>query len=452
MVVESFAAFAAEKRSGPLPDEVYAAATRALVDWYGATLAGSRMEPAKILRRALGVGQGTGGPARLVPDGARTDTRAAALINGTASHIAELDDIFREGVYHPGSPTVAAALAAAEQLGAPGERLLRAIAVGYEIGDRIAAAMQPAHYTYWHTTGTIGTIGAAAAVAELLELDTERFAHALATATTNAAGLQQAFRSDSMSKPLHAGHAAEAGLVAALAAGEGFTGALNILEGPVGLGVAMSDAPDWDAAVRALGRPWAVTQATVKNHSCCGHTFAAVDAALELRAEGLDAASIESVEVETYTTATKVAGYADPATPFEAKFSVAYCVAAALGLGAVRLAAFTPERVADPDLRKLTSRVTVRPSGEFDKDFPGLRRARVTVRTADGTSLVRTRNTRKGDPDDPLTDDELKAKFDDLAVPVVGEDGARALAATLWAIRSAGDVSALDTTGWEANS
>jgi 2-methylcitrate dehydratase PrpD len=96
--------------------------------------------------------------------------------------------------------------------------------------------------------------------------------------------------------------------------------------------------------------------------------------------------------------------------------------------------------------------VTVRPSGEFDKDFPGLRRARVTVRTADGTSLVRTRNTRKGDPDDPLTDDELKAKFDDLAVPVVGEDGARVLAATLWAIRSAGDVSALDTTGWEANS
>ncbi|WP_396449577.1 MmgE/PrpD family protein [Actinomadura sp.] len=437
MIVKDFAAFAVASRGGPLPDEVYDAATRALVDWYSATLAGSGMPPAEILRRALGDSPGS---ARLIPDGRPADPRAAALINGTASHTAELDDIFRDGIYHPGSPTVAAALAAAQRIGASGERLLRAIAVGYEIGDRIAAAMQPAHYAYWHTTGTVGTLGAAAAVAELLELDTERFAHAVATAATNAAGLQQAFRSDAMSKPLHAGHAAEAGLVAAFAAAEGFTGALDILEGPVGLGAAMSDAPDWESAVGRLGRPWAVTQATVKNHSCCGHTFAVVDAGLELRAGGLDVQAISSVDVETYTTATKVAGYTDPQSAFEAKFSIVYCLAAALRLGTVRLAAFTPESLADPELRALMSRVTVRASDEFEKDFPGKRRARVTVHLADGTSVTRARDTRKGDPDDPLTDAELRDKFDDLAVPVIGEEAARSLGDALWAARSAADV------------
>ncbi|MFI6348632.1 MmgE/PrpD family protein [Streptomyces sp. NPDC050560] len=439
MVVDDFADFAVRSRATPLPEEVAQAATRALVDWYGATLAGSGMPPAAALRRALAA-LGAPGPARLIPDGASADARTAALVNGTASHTAELDDIWRDGIYHPGSPTVAAALAAAEQLGASGQQLLRAIAVGYEIGCRIAAAVQPSHYTFWHTTGTVGTLGAAAAVAELLQLDRTAFAHALATATTNAAGLQQAFRSESMSKPLHAGHAAQSGLVAAFAAREGFTGARDVLEGPAGFGAAMSEDVDWADAVARLGTTWAVTRPTVKNHSACGHTFAAVDAALELRAAGVDPDTVRAVEVDTYTTATRVAGNADPATAFEAKFSMAYCVAAAFRLGTVRLAAFTGERLADPGLRDLVARTTVRPSAEFDKDFPGLRRARVTVHLADGTSPTRTRNTRKGDPDDPLSDAELRAKFDELARPVLGPEAAAELGARLWAVGGADDV------------
>ena len=438
-MVKRFAEFAVAQRGAPLADDVYHAATRALVDWYSATLAGSDMAPALILRRALGVSETAGGSG-LIPDGLKVDSRAAALINGTASHTAELDDIFREGIYHPGSPTVAAALAAAERVGATGQQLLRAIAVGYEIGDRIAAAVQPSHYTYWHTTGTVGTIGAAAAVAELLELDVEPFAHALATATTNAAGLQQAFRSDSMSKPLHAGHAAEAGLIAAFAAEQGFTGALDILEGSVGFGTAMSHEPDWKSAVDRLGKPWAVTQATVKNHSCCGHTFAAVDSALEMRAEGLVSSSIDAIEIGTYTTATKVAGYDDPQSEFEAKFSLVYCVAAAFQLGSVRLAAFAPNMLIDPDLRALIARSKVSADPEFDADFPGRRRARVTVRLADGSSVSRVRNTRKGDPDDPLTDAELKSKFDDLAVPVIGAERSGELSDALWNLRGSEDI------------
>jgi 2-methylcitrate dehydratase PrpD len=447
MVLRRFAEFAVAERDRGLSPEVQQAANRAVVDWFSATVAGSGMDAARIMRATLLDGEGAEGPCRLVPGGERTSARTAALINATASHIAEMDDIFREGIYHPGSPTVGAVLAAAELTGASGADLLRAVAVGYEIGDRIAEAMQPAHYTYWHTTGTVGTIGAAAGVAELLRLDVEQFAHALATATTMAAGLQQAFRSDAMSKPLHAGHAAEQGLLAAQLAARGFTGALDVLDGEAGFGAAMGKAPDWDAAVAALGAPWGVTNATVKNHSCCGHTFAAVDAALALRNRGVSAEDVREIRVATYTTATKVAGNPDPRTAFEAKFSTAYCVAAALALGSVRLRAFEEERLSDPLLRNLVKRTTVEADSQYDAAFPGQRAARVTVVDGSGTEHEYVRTTRKGDPDDPLTDAELREKFDDLTVPVLGAGGSADLAHALWGLPDLDDVRRLAGMG-----
>jgi 2-methylcitrate dehydratase PrpD len=228
--------------------------------------------------------------------------------------------------------------------------------------------------------------------------------------------------------------------MASLAASRGFTGALDILEGDVGFGAAMSTAPDWEPAMAALGAPWTVCGMTVKTHSCCGHTFAAVDAALELRAEGVRAQDIESVEVETYTVATKVAGYADPQTEFEAKFSVRYAVAAAFQLGSVRLMAFTPEQVTSPVLRGIMERTDVRATEEFDSVFPGQRGARVFVRLVDGSTRTRLRTTRKGDPDDPLTDSDLSGKFDDLAVPIIGVERSLALREMLWSMLSVPDV------------
>jgi 2-methylcitrate dehydratase PrpD len=135
-------------------------------------------------------------------------------------------------------------------------------------------------------------------VAEVLSLDRTRFADALATAATMAAGLQQAFRSDAMSKPLHAGHAAQSGLVAGLGAGAGLTGAHDILEGAAGFGAAMGVDPDWAAAVAGLGTDFRVPATTVKSHPNCGHTFAAIDAAIDLRAD-VDAQSVRRIEVAT---------------------------------------------------------------------------------------------------------------------------------------------------------
>lgn len=408
------------------------AATRAVVDWFAVTVAGTVMEPAKALTGAL-LDESPAGRSRLVADGQTTSCRTAAIVNATASHTAEMDDIFRDGIYHPGSPTVAAGLAVAERTGSSGADLLRAVTIGYDIGDCVAAAVNPAHYRYWHTTGTVGTIGAAAAAADLLGLDAVRFAHALATATTMAAGLQQAFRSDSMCKPLHAGHAAEAGVLAALAASRGFTGALDILEGDAGFGAAMAEAPDWERAVARLSSgPPGITQATVKSHSCCGHTFAAVDAALELRARGIAAEDIAGINVETYVTAATVAGNPDPATAFEAKFSTAYCVAAAMITGSVRLRAFEKETLADPRIRELTRRVRVTGDPAMEDLFPGHRVARVTLTDRAGQVHVAERQTRKGDPDDPLSDSELRDKFRDLTVPVLGEGHSSRLETSLW--------------------
>jgi 2-methylcitrate dehydratase PrpD len=434
MLVERFADFAVSSRDEALPADVVHAAIRAVVDWFAVTVPGGGLPPARALTTGL-VADGDTGHCALVPGGRAVGPLVAGLVNGTAAHTVELDDIYRDGIYHPGAPTVAAALAAAQHVAADGPTFLRAVTVGYEIGDRIAAAMAPAHYRFWHPTATVGAIGAAAAVADVLALDRTRFADALATATTMAAGLQQAFRSDAMSKPLHAGHAAQSGLIAGLGAASGLTGAHDILEGDAGFGAAMGVDPDWQAAVAGLGTDFRVPATTVKSHACCGHTFAAIDAAVDLRSK-VDPASVRRIEVATYRTACAVAGNPDPRTAFEAKFSIAYCVATALVHGSVRLAAFTPQRLADPVVRKLIPKVELVVDKEFDARFPTRRGARVTI----DDTLTATRPTRKGDPDDPLTDADIKAKYDDLTTPVLGQKRTATLATALWQLPSLPDV------------
>ncbi len=211
------AGHAASWRVRAWPSGVEHHARRALVDWFAALLPGLGRPPASLLAVAL-AGERGSGRAICYVDGGRSGMRHAALLNATASHTVEFDDIHRDSGYHPGSATIAAALAVAQARGADMEALLRAIAAGYEVSCRIGLAVQPSHYRFWHTTGAVGTFGAATAAALLLGCDAGQIAHAIATAATMAGGLQQAFRGDGMSKPLHPGHAADAGTLAALAA------------------------------------------------------------------------------------------------------------------------------------------------------------------------------------------------------------------------------------------
>jgi 2-methylcitrate dehydratase PrpD len=434
-VVERFACWAEDYRSEPLAPEVLHHAKRVVVDTYAAMLSGAVVAPATLLARALAE-ELDRGEARLAL-GRRATVRAAALINGAAAHTTEVDDIFRDGIYHPGAPTIPAALAVAQAQGISGEAFLRAVVAGYEISTRIGAAMGRAHYKYWHNTGTVGSFGACAAAAEALRLDAARFAHALATVATFAAGLQQAFRMDSMSKPLHSGHAAEAGVVAALAAREGVTGSLDVIEGEAGFGRAMSDAPDWDRALATLGSDFHVTRMTVKNHTCCGHTFAAIDGALALKAKmNVAANEIERVRVATYKPALDVAGYDEPHTPAEARFSLKYVVATALTHGDVRFAAFEPGRIGDPQTRDLMRRIEVAVDPELDAAFPGKRAARVRIATRGGRSEEYLQPTRIGDPEAPLSDAQLEEKFLELSAPVLGLERARKLLDRLWRLES----------------
>ncbi len=248
MLVDDYARYALMQQTTKLNDEVLHHTKRALVDWFAAYLPGAVTAPATLLEQALEEDIGHGN-ARLI-SGIATTLRSAAMINGTASHTVEFDDIYRDAGFHPGSPIISAALAAAQTCGASGDAFLRAIVIGYEISTRTGVAVMPSHYKFWHTTGTVGAFGAAAAVASLIGCNREQFAHALATVGTFASGLQQAFRSEAMSKPFHSGHAAEAGALAALAAKRGITGALDILEGPSGFGAAMSEKADWSRRLK----------------------------------------------------------------------------------------------------------------------------------------------------------------------------------------------------------
>ncbi len=438
-VVERLAEWSQVYRTQRMSPEVIHHAKRALVDWYAALCAGAVMAPATLLEKALAE-ELDRGEARLAL-GRRATVRAAALINGAAAHTAEVDDIYRDGICHPGAPTIAAALALAQSQGASGEQLLRALVVGYEISTRIGAAMGRAHYRYWHNTGTIGVFGACAAAADVLALDAPRFAHALATVATFSAALQQAMRGESMSKPLHAGRAAEAGVTAALAAREGVVGSLDVIEGEAGFGRAMGDAPDWEAALATLGREFHVTRMTFKNHTCCGHTFAAIDGALALKARlGVAAEAIDRVRVGTYKAALEVAGNESPRTAAEGRFSLKYVVATALTHGSVRFAAFEPARLQDPATRTLMQRIEVAVDPELDAAFPTRRAARVAIEAQGGVRGEHLQPTRIGDPEAPLSDAQLEDKYLELSVPVIGESRARSRLAGLWKIESAGNL------------
>lgn len=408
-------------------------ARRALVDWFGCLIAGSSTAPATLFARAL-AGEAGSGNAFCYVDGLWSDVRRAALINATASHTVEFDDIYRDAAYHPGCPTIGAALAAAHARGSSIEDLLTSIIAGYEVSCRIGVAVQPSHYRNWHTTGTVGTFGAAVAVALLFGAQEQEVAHAIATAATMAGGLQQAFRSDGMSKPLHAGHAAEAGALAGMAAARGVTGALDVLHGPAGFAAATSDGTgNWQKALAGQGGALAIENMTFKNHGCCGHIFAALDAVWDLKTEAkFEAEDVEQIVVAGYRATKDVCDRPSAATEQEARFSVQYTMANLLLYGGVRLAAFSEARLADPSVRALMKRVSVDVDEECEAAFPSRRSAKVTVRLKNGRALSRYQPTRKGDPDAPLTDEELSEKFQELVSPILGVQRTNEFLEELW--------------------
>lgn len=436
---EVLAAFAAGLAGKPLPQEVIHHAERAVIDWYASLYPGLGCKAVRILEQVLDDGLDRG-PARLA-SGRPATARTAALIHGTAAHAAEVDDSFRDAMYHPGAATIAAALAASQAARVDGLSFLRAVVAGYEVSTRIGVVMGREHYRYWHNTGTVGTFGAACAGGVLLRLDASAMAHALALAATFAAGLQQSFRGETMAKPLHAGRAAEAGLLAAELAARGMRSSLDVLDGEAGFGHAMGTGPDWSGIGATLGRDFHITRVTFKNHVGCGHTFPAIDGALaSQQRHGFSHEDVDELRLGVYRPALEIAGHVDPHTAAEARFSLHYMVATALVHGSVRLSAFEPARLHDPATRALMRRIRVSLDAQVDAAFPGRRSARVEVVLRDGRRFEHLQPDRKGDPELPLSDADLDSKLLELASPVISEARARALLARLWTLHESPDL------------
>lgn len=414
----------------------------AILDWMGSAAAGGRYSPAQAM---LGVVEELGGSpeATLLAGGGRSSCLNAALVNGLISHIVELDDVHRASIIHPGAPVIPAALAAAEKEHAGGRDLIAAVVVGYEVAIRVAEAISPSHYYFWHTTGTCGTFGAAAAAAKIFSLGADRVTWALGNAGTQAAGLWEFLADGAMSKHLHPGKAAMNGLLAALLARRGFTGANKILEGDRGFCRATANEINFGRITEGLGGGrYKIEEISYKIHSSCRHTHSAVDVALDLaRRHGIGPDDIRWVRVGTYKTALDITSSYTPESPYAAKFSLPFCVALALKEGRCGPADFTAASLSDPVIRSLMERVELEVDPEMDSRHPELWPSVVRIGTVRGQVLEGQTDYPRGDPENPLSARELEEKFMGLAAGPWGESRAERILELCRSLAAVSDIS-----------
>ena len=281
------AAFAANLRFEDIPAPVLRRTEDLLLDWFGSALAGKAGRPVQAIE-ALALEQGPrDGGAEVLISRRKTSPLFAAMVNGASSHYAEQDDVHNGSVFHPATVIFPAVLAIAQDRGLSGKALLVASVAGYEAGIRIGEFLGRSHYKIFHTTGTVGTVAAAVAVGRLIGLDARQMLDAVGSAGTQAAGLWEFLRDAADSKQLHTAKAASDGLLAALLAEKGFTGAKQILEGRQGMGAGMSDEVNPAALTDRLGERWATIETSFKFHASCRHTHPAADA-LQKAIGGLD--------------------------------------------------------------------------------------------------------------------------------------------------------------------
>jgi len=407
-----------------VPPAARVAARNAVLDTVGVTLAGST-EPAARMVRDLARAEGGAPRCGVLGTAERTGAGWAALANGTAAHALDFDDMCFVSMAHPSAPLVAAGLAAAELAGSSGAALLEAYCVGFEIEAVLGRLMNPTHYEQgWHATATLGTLGAAAAAARLLGQDAATAARSMAIAASEASGLKESF--GTMVKPLQGGLAGRNGVLAALLAGSGFSATEHAVDGPQGLLVAMqAGRHELGDAADPLGQVWEIVEGgiTVKLYPSCAATHPTIDTLLDLRTEHhFIGADVEAVEIAVDPVTPTVLIHDRPATGLEGKFSMHFCAAAAVAQGRVDIQTFEASGIADPDVRALLPRITMRVDPSVGIDQPTLTEAVVGVRLADGRSFERRVRGARGYPSHPPTADELDRKFRACAERAVPPD------------------------------
>jgi 2-methylcitrate dehydratase PrpD len=411
---QSLASFIVKTRFEDLPEDVIDFTKICILDWFGSAIAGKDKHPIKIIDDM--VKEMGGIPQSTLITGGKSSVTHAALVNGAASHIVELDDIHKASIIHAATVVIPSALAVAEWKGKTGRDLIEAVAIGYEVCYRIGEAVSPSHYYYWHNTATCGTFGAAAAVAKLLLLNMQQIIHALGSAGTQAAGLWEFIEDGAMSKQLHPGKAAMNGVISALLSEKGFTGASRILEGRRGFFEAMSEQYDTTKITNQLGEIFKIVENSFKIHASCRHTHATMDLAIDLAKEhDLTVDDVENISVKTYQVALDITDNAQPTTVYAAKFSLQFCTALALVKRQGGLLDFTEESLNDPVIRGLMEKVQVGVEPTIHNAYPEKWGSLVQIQLTNGEILQKQSEYPKGDPENPPSKEEMVAKFQQLA-------------------------------------
>ena len=412
-ITEELAGFAVNFESQAIPSQVRHQAARCLVNWAGCALGGAR-HPA--LSRALTALQPFAGApkATLIGRSERVDALHAALLNGISSHVLDFDDTHLATLIHPSGPVLPALLALTQHHRIDGRTFVDSIACGIEVECRIGLGIYPAHYDIgWHITGTVGGFGAAAAAGRALRLDAQQMAWALGIAATQAGGLREMF--GTMCKSLHPGRAAQSGLSAALMAAAGFTSSTRAIEAPRGFAHVLSTGQDFDAMRDGLGETWETLSNSFKPYACGLVIHPVIDGCISLRKHyGFDPQSIEGIVLHVNPLVLELTGKAAPQTGLEGKFSVYHSAAAVLIDGFASSRQYSDAAVRDPVATALRQRVVAEVDPSIRKD-----EARIEIRLRDGRVLTHHVVHALGSKERPMSDEDLSAKFRDLAEGVL---------------------------------
>ncbi len=414
-VTQTLAQFAAALEYAAIPKPVLQVARHCLLDWFGVTLAGSETNTVRLLRE-VSLAPDEAQQVTLIGGPGRSSCANAALINGTAGHALDFDDVHYAMPGHPTAAIAPALIAQAEHDAINGRELLCALVAGVEIACRSGLFVTRDHYLRgWHATGTIGAFGAAVAVTRAMNLDAQTTALAMGIAATQAGGLKSMF--GTMCKPLHAGKAAGNGLLAAQLAAKGFSSHDDILECEQGYGEVATSGTDSKAALAKLGEHYQIRGLMFKYHAACYGTHATIEAARQLVGEqSLTPGQITAVEIRVPTRCMRVCNISHPKTGLEAKFSLRMACAMALcGESTADINCFTTRLCRKPALRKLLDKMTV---VAVDKMSDGT--CELQIRLGKGKSYSVSGDVSIPAEDLDQQEQRLLHKYRTLSTPVLG--------------------------------
>jgi 2-methylcitrate dehydratase PrpD len=409
------AAFAAAIRYEDIPAEVVERIKTSVLDSIGCCLFGATLPWTQCVQ-AMAEEEGAAPVASLLGTGRKTSVAGAVLVNATAGHAFELDDIHKESIVHPGSIALPVALAFAERDGGwSGRDLITAMTAGYEIGTRVGnAATMSLFFRGFHPQGTSGAFVGAAAAGKALDLDAGKMQHALGIVGSQAGGLMAA-QEGAMVKRFHSGRAAQSGVYAAMLADKGFTGITDVLEASYGGYLSVySDAPNAPRLTEGLGKVWETGKVGYKPHASVTSIHAALDALTHIMSShALTPADIAAVDVGvSQMTFVHCAWDYKAQGVTAAQMNLYYGLAVVAHDGVAFVSQYRQDRLADPRLLDFITRIHAYADEGIDAMGPAFRHAAtVTVRTRDGRELSHQILNRRGSPENPLKPEDVEYKF-----------------------------------------